>query len=108
MSILVIPTVILLHLFAAPYTKVEESFNIQAVHDVLKNGIPLHDTANQLALKFDHMTFSGAVPRTFIGALSLAELTRPFSGLVDEGLSTQILGKCPCGASCMRFEANKL
>ncbi|KAI1797080.1 Alg9-like mannosyltransferase family-domain-containing protein [Ganoderma leucocontextum] len=51
----------------APYTKVEESFNLHATHDVLMYGVGpsnLH--------KYDHFTFPGAVPRTFVGSLVLA------------------------------------
>ena len=50
---------ILAHVLAAPYTKVEESFSTQAVHDIL-----YHRT--QISA-YDHNTFPGVVPRSFIG-----------------------------------------
>jgi hypothetical protein len=53
--------VVLIHLVAAPYTKVEESFNVQATHDIYTYGTNI--TA------YDHLEFSGVVPRTFIGPL---------------------------------------
>ncbi|KAI0351772.1 hypothetical protein OH77DRAFT_1506366 [Trametes cingulata] len=55
----------------APYTKVEESFNLHATHDVLMYGVQpgsLH--------KYDHFVFPGAVPRTFIGSVTLAWLSQ--------------------------------
>ncbi|GFP90502.1 dol-p-man:man(7)glcnac(2)-pp-dol alpha-1 6-mannosyltransferase [Phtheirospermum japonicum] len=44
------------YVFMAPYTKVEESFNVQ----------------------YDHLEFPGVVPRTFIGALFVSILASPF------------------------------
>ncbi|KAI5466640.1 Alg9-like mannosyltransferase family-domain-containing protein [Mariannaea sp. PMI_226] len=76
-------TIPLLHLFIAPYTKVEESFNIQATHDILVYGTPtsgnIHD---RLAHTYDHFTFPGAVPRTFVGAVLLAGIGQPLIAVV--------------------------
>ena len=58
----------LVHLIAAPYTKVEESFSVQATHDLIHT--PLLDS-------FDHLTFPGVVPRSFIGPLTLSTLAYP-------------------------------
>lgn len=77
---LLLPTTILLHLFLAPYTKVEESFGIQATHDILTYDLPLSwEGANRvLRDRFDHATFAGAVPRTFVGPLALAGASWPW------------------------------
>ncbi|PWZ02681.1 XAP5-domain-containing protein [Testicularia cyperi] len=56
-----------------PYTKVEESFTIQAVHDILANGV-----GRQALSLYDHQVFSGAVPRSFIGPLLLAASSYPW------------------------------
>jgi alpha-1,6-mannosyltransferase len=91
-----IPAVILLHLLVAPYTKVEESFHLQAVHDILTYGIP-SPTLGKDALverfqnQYDHFEFPGAVPRTFIGALALTGLSRPVMWL-DQNVNRQLLG----------------
>ncbi|KAH6650248.1 glycosyltransferase family 22 protein [Chaetomium tenue] len=77
-----IPGLILVHLIVAPYTKVEESFNIQAAHDVLVYGVPTSDVYNKLSSTYDHFTFPGAVPRTFIGPVLLAGLAQPIVALV--------------------------
>ncbi|KAK5113090.1 hypothetical protein LTR62_003669 [Meristemomyces frigidus] len=67
-------SVMLLHLLASPYTKVEESFNIQATHDILRYGVPWRNTTLH---HYDHVDFPGSVPRTFVGALLLSGLTIP-------------------------------
>ncbi|KAN0063020.1 Dol-P-Man:Man(7)GlcNAc(2)-PP-Dol alpha-1,6-mannosyltransferase [Thecaphora frezii] len=63
----------LLHIASSPYTKVEESFTIQAVHDILAHG-----TFSASLPHYDHQRFPGAVPRSFIGPLLLAS---PILGL---------------------------
>ena len=72
-----IPVLIFIHLLAAPYTKVEESFNIQAIHDISSYGIPLKNISASLHQNYDHFDFPGAVPRTFVGALNIVALTKP-------------------------------
>lgn len=61
------------HLVISPYTKVEESFNIQAIHDILNYGA----FCTEMIGKYDHKQFPGAVPRSFIGSLVLALLAKP-------------------------------
>jgi alpha-1,6-mannosyltransferase len=90
---LLIPTFILIHLFVATYTKVEESFNIQAVHDILIHGIPTENAAQFFDANYDHVHFPGSVPRTFAGALILAGLSRPWVGLFSSHAQLQLLGK---------------
>lgn len=73
---LLIVVEVVAHLLTAPYTKVEESFNIQATHDVLVYGTPLSNIQQKLS-SYDHFAFPGAVPRTFVGSLFLATFTQP-------------------------------
>ena len=63
-------TALAFHLWASPYAKVEESFNLQAVHDILERGLFSIDT-------FDHLECPGVVPRTFLGALAISAVAWP-------------------------------
>jgi hypothetical protein len=87
-----IPASILLHLVVSPYTKVEESFNIQAIHDILVHGVPTENADQFLTANYDHVSFPGSVPRTFAGALVLTGLSRPFVGLTNVGEEMQMIG----------------
>lgn len=89
-----VPLLILVHLVLAPYSKVEESFNIQATHDILAYGLPFRDVAARLRGQYDHLTCPGPVPRTFVGPLAVAGVSWPVVHLV-EGVNRQILGELP-------------
>jgi alpha-1,6-mannosyltransferase len=80
------------HLFLSPYTKVEESFNLQATHDILTYGVPTRNVT-AIAANFDHVDFPGAVPRTFVGALLLAAISSPLIRFAKTPFESQLLGK---------------
>ena len=56
--------VCIIYIYVCPYNKVEESFNTQAVHDLI-----YHKWTDLDA--YDHLEFPGVVPRSFIGPLVL-------------------------------------
>jgi alpha-1,6-mannosyltransferase len=91
------------HVLLAPYTKVEESFNLHATHDVLMYGVSLSNLHKvrpppsidvlviDMCVKYDHFVFPGAVPRTFIGSVLLAWISTPVLHLAN--LSGYVLTK---------------
>lgn len=90
-----------------PYTKVEESFNLQAIHDILHFGTT--DVS-----KYDHLEFPGVVPRTFLGAIAVATCTFPVLKLLElviavDTLTEQVVSRLVLGAFVMlslaRFQA---
>ncbi|KAI9315694.1 hypothetical protein BX666DRAFT_1816887, partial [Dichotomocladium elegans] len=57
-----------LYCVLCPYTKVEESFNLQAIHDVIHYGPDLS--------RYDHLDFPGVVPRTFVGSVIIGAISK--------------------------------
>lgn len=67
------------YLIIAPYSKIEESFNTQATHDIIKFGLDL--------TSYDNTEHPCVVPRTFVGSIFLAALVKPYLYLMKLPLS---------------------
>nr|CAX74054.1 alpha-1,6-mannosyltransferase [Schistosoma japonicum] len=77
--------------FLCPYTKVEESFGMQALHDLLylRTNISM----------YDHIYFPGVVPRSFLGCLLVGSIVSPIIYLstllrMDKFISQYIVRIC--------------
>ncbi|URD77879.1 Alg9-like mannosyltransferase family [Musa troglodytarum] len=81
---LLIGSIAAFYAIMVPYTKVEESFNVQAMHDILyhrhhieKARLTIFISVLLNILNYDHLDFPGVVPRTFMGALIFSVLASP-------------------------------
>ena len=86
-------------LLRCPHSKVEESFNLQATHDLYYHGLKPalkslsergSETSKECAsLPYDHLQYPGVVPRTFAGPLILSSISRFISQLLRPMLNLE-------------------
>ncbi|KAJ3177958.1 dolichyl-P-Man:Man(7)GlcNAc(2)-PP-dolichol alpha-1,6-mannosyltransferase [Gaertneriomyces sp. JEL0708] len=82
------------HLALCRYSKVEESFHMQSIHDVFVFG------TGRLAVQYyDHLQFPGVVPRSFIPSLILGKLLAGIHYVLPscKGFSAQIIARLMVG-----------
>ncbi|KAG2225899.1 hypothetical protein INT45_006595 [Circinella minor] len=88
---------ITLYCLLCPYTKVEESFNIQAAHDVMHHGGNIN--------AYDHVEFPGVVPRSFLGSIILGSIAQAIVTIlrwihfdIKDGITEQLIVRVLLGA----------
>ena len=88
--------VIIFYVLCCPFTKVEESFNMQAIYDLLHFGLRLE--------AYDHIQFPGVVPRSFLGSLAVYIVSLPvhlvLRALALPAIYGQITCRCALGLIC--------
>ncbi|KAJ1955836.1 dolichyl-P-Man:Man(7)GlcNAc(2)-PP-dolichol alpha-1,6-mannosyltransferase [Linderina pennispora] len=74
-----------------PFTKVEESFFVQAVHDLYKSPFINSD--------YDHLAFPGVVPRSFVSPLLISAFLSPIRLFTNatEGIWLQVASRLVLG-----------
>jgi alpha-1,6-mannosyltransferase len=79
-------------LVLCPHSKVEESFSLQATHDLYYYGIPTellssflgwNDQDDLYLPPYDHLQFPGVVPRSFAGPLVISKICQLASWIVS-------------------------
>lgn len=91
-----------LYIIHCPFNKVEESFNTQAIHDIINifpNRVPAQDLTKDISdeldykevairnlLPWDHIKFPGVVPRTFVGVLLVGMPLKLARYLMSKGI----------------------
>mmetsp|Transcript_4551 Transcript_4551/g.8776 ORF Transcript_4551/g.8776 Transcript_4551/m.8776 type:complete len:557 (+) Transcript_4551:115-1785(+) len=86
LSFLLLSLIAIFSLLQCPYSKVEESFNLQATHDLYFYGIWPAVRAHWFGLSnidssvlYDHLKYPGVVPRTFVGPLIISTVLKVLS-----------------------------
>lgn len=106
-SFLLLSATAIFSLLQCPYSKVEESFNLQATHDLYYYGIWPAVRSHWAGLSnddssvlYDHLKYPGVVPRTFVGPLiistilkALSAVLRPFINLDHHPLALESLAR---------------
>ena len=95
------------YLWICPHSKVEESFSLQAVHDLFYHGVsPIltlssgQENGDTEIPPYDHLQYPGVVPRSFTGPLFLAvacQIIRlifyPFYDIAESPMDVQFMAR---------------